>query len=216
MKDIPIFTADNGIATLILSEIFHSRRAYVLVRSVWTDAGALLEECRGFCRACGAEEIYASWETNELPAEHAYDMAEMCCKKADLPAPTRIVELEDLTQANGPTYLEIYNSCYHNLPGAATYGNRDLARLCGEELAYLAKVNGHYAGVAEISRKGLEGIAVLPEFHGLGYDLAIAVLNRVPSVNLKLKVANTNVRARALYERLGFRETGILSRWYVL
>ena len=216
MKDIPIFTADNGIATLILKEIFGTGRAYVLVRSVWTDAGALLAECRQFCRACGAEEIYASWEQAELPGNHAWDLVEMTCRKDALPKDGKPVDLEELTEDTGPAYLEIYNRCFHNLPGSASYGNRDLQRLYGEELAYLARVDGKPAAVAEISRDGLEGIAVLPEFRGLGYDLSLAVLDKVPSMNLRLKVANTNERARRLYTRLGFRDREVLSRWYRL
>ena len=35
MKDIPLFTSDCGLATLILREIGWSGSAYVLVRSVW-------------------------------------------------------------------------------------------------------------------------------------------------------------------------------------
>ena len=56
MKNIPMFTSAYGIATLILREIPWSGSAYVLVRSVWNDqTAALLEECRGFCRAVGAK-----------------------------------------------------------------------------------------------------------------------------------------------------------------
>ena len=216
MKDIPVFTAANGIATLVLKEIPHCGRAYVLIRAVWTDAAALLEECRGFCRACGAEEIYASWDTEELPAAPAYDLLEMTCRKADLPQPTAPVQLVELCPENGPQYLEIYNRCFHNLPGAATYGNQDLQRLYGEELAYLAVVDNQFAGVAEISKDTLEGIGVLPEHRGLGYNLALAVLDRIPSVNLHLKVANTNERALALYTRLGFRVQAVVRRWYLL
>ena len=56
MKNIPLFTSSYGLATLILKEISWNGRAYVLIRSVWNDqTAALLEECRGFCRAAGAE-----------------------------------------------------------------------------------------------------------------------------------------------------------------
>ena len=42
MKNIPIFTAVNGTASLILQEIPISGKAYVILRSVWTTAEALL------------------------------------------------------------------------------------------------------------------------------------------------------------------------------
>lgn len=216
MKDIPVFTAANGIATLVLKEIPRCGRAYVLVRAVWTQAEALLEECRGFCRACGAEEIYASWDTETLPCTHAYDLLEMTRPKAGLPPPDASVTVEELRPDNGGAYLEIYNRCFHNQPGAASYGNRDLERLYGEELAYLGAVDGQYAAVAEISKDSLEGIAVLPEAHGMGYPFALSVLSRIPSPILHLKVANTNERAIRLYTRLGFETRAVVRRWYLL
>ena len=85
MNDIPVFTGAHGVATLVLRQIPWSGCAYVLVRSVWTDAAAFLQECLGFCRVCGAKQVFASWELEELPAEHAYDMLQMQMEKADLP-----------------------------------------------------------------------------------------------------------------------------------
>lgn len=216
MKDIPVFTASNGIATLILREIPHSGRAYVLLRAVWTNPADLLDECCGFCRACGAEEIYAAWDAEELPAQHAYDLLEMTCPKADLPQPTQSVRLVELCPDNGKQYLDIYNRCFQSVPGAQTYGNQDLQRLYGEDLAYLAEVDGQFAGIAEISKDALEGIGVLPEFHGLGYHLALEVFARIPSAILHLKVASTNERALSLYDRLGFHVHGVAHRWYLL
>ena len=217
MKNIPMFTSSCGLATLILKEIAWNGRAYVLVRSVWNDqTAALLDECRSFCRAVGAEEIYASWDAEELPAEHAWDMIDMACPKSALPAPRQTVELEQATPETAEDYLRIYNQCFRDVPAAASYDRKSLEPLYGEELIWLAKVHGQYAAVAEISKEGLEGIAVLPEFRGLGYDLAAAVLRMVPSTEVRLKVASTNVRARRLYDRLGFAETGISRRWYRL
>ena len=216
MKNIPVFTSAYGIATLILREIPWNGCAYVLVRSVWNgQAAALLEECRGFCRAVGAKEVFAVYETEELPAEHAYDMIAMARPKAGLPE-GKPVELEPLTRENSGAYLEIYNSCFAAVPSAASYDRDSLEPLYGEELAWLAKVDGVYAGVAEISKEGLEGIAVLPEYRGLGYDLALAVLQMVPSTMLRLKVASTNSRALCLYERLGFSREAVQKRWYRL
>lgn len=217
MKNIPMFTSSCGLATLILKEIAWNSRAYVLVRSVWNDqTAALLDECRSFCRAVGAEEIYASWDAEELPAEHAWDMIDMACPKSALPAPRQTVELEQATPETAEDYLRIYNQCFRDVPAAASYDRKSLEPLYGEDLAWLAKAKGQYAAVAEISKEGLEGIAVLPEFRGLGYDLAAAVLRMVPSTEVRLKVASTNVRARRLYDRLGFAETGISRRWYRL
>jgi ribosomal protein S18 acetylase RimI-like enzyme len=151
----------------------------------------------------------------ELPAEPAYDMIRMARPKAGLPEPGKL-ELAPLDRENSAAYLEIYNRCFITVPSAASYDQNSLEPLYGEDLAWLAKVNGQYAGVAEISKEGLEGIAVLPEYRGLGHDLALAVLQMVPSPVLRLKVASTNTRAITLYQRLGFIPECVEKRWFYL
>ena len=214
MKNIPVFTATNGTASLIFQEIAVSGKAYVLIRAVWTTAAALLEECVQFCRAVGAETIYASWGVEELPGEHAYDLIAMSCPKAALPQPRQPLTPEPLTPDNGEDYLAVYNRCFRAVSGAATYGQKDLKRLYDQDTAWLVYRDGVCAAVAEISEEGLEGIAVLPEYAGLGFDLAATVLQMVPRTTVSLKVASDNPRARRLYDRLGFRETGLVSRWW--
>ena len=216
MKNIPIFTAVNGTASLILQEIPISGKAYVILRSVWTTAEALLEECRQFCRAAGAETVFVSYGTEPLPAAHAYDLIAMTCPKASLPQPRQTVELIPLTPENGGAYLEIYNRCFRQVPGAATYGQRDLRRLYGKDLAWLVRRQDAWAAVAEIGEEGLEAIGVLSPFRGLGFDLAATVLRLVPAEMLRLKVAGTNRRALELYARLGFSAERVVSRWWRL
>ncbi len=215
MKDIPLFTGRHGIGSLVLKEIPVSGRAYVLVRGIWNgETEAFLQECVGFCRSAGAETVYASYETAELPGIHAYDMLSMELEKANLPRPTETVELESLTRKNGQAYLEIYNRCFRDVAGAASYGKQDLERLYDKGCAFLAKVDGTYAAVAEISEQGLEGIAVLPLYRGLGYELALTVLPMVPRKTIRLKTASTNENALALYRRLGFDSVEVVSRWW--
>ena len=215
MKDIPVFTGAHGIATLVLKEIPWSGCGYVIVRSVWDDAAAFLEECLGFCRACGAEQVYASWGLAELPAPHGYDMVELQMKKSELPQ-GRNIEIEELTKETGRMFLNVYDRCFQSVPNAASYSEKDVARLLGEETAYLVFRDGVCAAIAEISKEGLEAVAVLPAYRGLGYDLTRTVLERVPSLTLKLKTASTNERALRLYKRLGFQQTAVLSRWWKL
>lgn len=216
MKNIPLFTSSFGLATLILREIPWSGRAYVLVREVWGDAAALLDECRGFCRAAGAGEVYAAWAEGfeTLPAAHAYDMLAMSCQKAALPVGT--LPLVPLSRENAGAYLDIYGRCFRDVPGAASYDRKSLEPLYDEELAWLVPVEGGYGAIAEISKTGLEGIAVLPEHRGLGYPLAATVLQMVPNSTVHLKVASTNHRALMLYRRLGFTESGLARPWYQL
>ena len=215
MRNIPMFTAANGMASLILREIPYSGRAYIMVRSVWNgQTDALLQECAQFCRAAGAKEIFASDGKKDLPAEHAYDILRLTAERDAMPVPEQPVELEPVSGKNGSTYLEIYNSCFRDVPGAASYDKKDLQRLMTQENGFLARKDGAYAGVVELDSDGIAGIAVLPRYRGLGYDLALTALQQVKAETLCLKVADTNHRAMALYRRLGFGNDTLVSRWW--
>lgn len=216
MKDIPMFTGTYGLASLVLKEISATGRAYAVIRAVWNGkTEGFLQECKEFCRAVGAENVYVSYGSEELPAEPVYDMIAMEREKAGLTQGSP-VELEPLTPENGQVFLEIYNTCFRDVVGASAYGKEDLLRLYDTDCAFLAKKEGAYAGIAEISETGLESIAVLPRYRGLGYDLALAVLPMVPRKTLRLKVASTNERAISLYKRLGFSAVETLDRWWRL
>ena len=64
MTDIPVFTAADGIATLILHEIPARKEGYILVRAVFGSLAGLLRECADFCRGAGAERVYAGGEAD--------------------------------------------------------------------------------------------------------------------------------------------------------
>ena len=59
MKDIPVFTTENGAASLILGEIPYRGEAFVRIQDS-LEPESLLKECVSFCRMCGAERVYAS------------------------------------------------------------------------------------------------------------------------------------------------------------
>ena len=68
LKDIPLFTTDAGIASLLLGEVSYRKEAYVRIRSVQPGKLAeLLEECISFCRMVGAERVFALMD--EAPDE---------------------------------------------------------------------------------------------------------------------------------------------------
>ncbi len=60
MRDIPDFTCEYGVASLVLREIPRSGAAYcMVVQAVPGCEKQLLNECRSFCRMAGAERVYA-------------------------------------------------------------------------------------------------------------------------------------------------------------
>lgn len=78
MKDIPVFSCPDGIATLILREVPFRGEGYILVRGVFGTLEGLLAECAGFCRAAGAERLFAAGEADfsGYPAAHPHPWAQ--------------------------------------------------------------------------------------------------------------------------------------------
>jgi len=217
MKDIPFFTCEAGVATLILREIPRKGWAYVLPRS-W-QAGqfpALLEKSRRFCVMAGAARVSAGTDEPMEDFAHLHDLVEMRVRRADLPAPNQAVRLVSVGPENEDEFLRIYNELFMPVPNAATYMPDDLERILREEQAVLAEVGGRWAGIGEWRGSELRAVGVLPEFRGLGAPLTLALLGRMEGGELTLRVSTANPRAVRLYERLGFRQTAILSRWYEL
>ena len=59
MRDIPVFDTQYGVASLVLKEIPYQQTAYITIQSS-CEPEMLLQECVGFCRACGGARIYAT------------------------------------------------------------------------------------------------------------------------------------------------------------
>ena len=61
MRDFPFFSTEYGVASITLREIPYTRQGYIWVQTV--QKGSLLrhlKECAQFCRAAGAERVFAA------------------------------------------------------------------------------------------------------------------------------------------------------------
>ena len=59
MRDFPMFTTENGIASLILKQIPYWGSAYIRIQDS-KEPEMLLAECVDFCHCAGAQKIYAT------------------------------------------------------------------------------------------------------------------------------------------------------------
>ena len=215
MKDIPIFTGQFGIATLILREIPHKRWAYVMVRSAREGKlEALVEECGQFCRMAGAERVLATADEPLTFLPHVHDMLELICDRTALPPLEAPVELVPVDGENWLQFRSIYNALFRKIPNAVTYTEGDLPRVLEQGRAYLAMERGRAAGIGVCQGQELSAIGVLPDFRGLGMRLALTLLASMPGETLALRVSSSNGPALRLYEKLGFRRNRVLSQWY--
>ncbi|MBR4864930.1 MAG: hypothetical protein IKU07_10160, partial [Oscillospiraceae bacterium] len=122
MHDIPFFQTENGIASLILKEIVYKKIAYIRIQNA-LHPDALLQECIDFCRAVGAEQIFATGN-NHLTKYPLYtSIVDMACNKNEIP----IVNL-NLVPADKDNYEQwrrIYNERMYSVPNAATITLQD-------------------------------------------------------------------------------------------
>ncbi len=217
MNNIPVFLSQGGTATLVLSEIPFSKKAYIYLRTV-RQLALLIEESAAFCRQCGAETCFltGSEETPHLPLRHAFDVLLLSVEKRWLPEQP-LVPLTQVTAGNDQVYLSVYNQCFRNISGAITYDQRHLQRIVREQQqAFLALCpDGTPWGMGELHENELAAVAVLPEFRGRGAALTYSLLQHCPGPKITLSVASDNRAALALYEKLGFHVSGLQARWYL-
>lgn len=118
MKDIPVFSCPDGIATLILREVPFRGEGYILVRGVFGTLEGLLAECAGFCRAAGAERLFAAGEADfsGYPAAIRI-LGRSAPRESLLPAP-EAVRLVPVTEETAADWAREYNARFRAVPAA--------------------------------------------------------------------------------------------------
>ena len=211
MKNIPVFSTENGVGSLILREIPYKGIAYVRIESTQTPK-EFVEECVQFCRMAGAEKIYATGHSylETFPLHTA--ILRMSCQKNALPDTD--AALMPVTNETVGQWLSIYNERMMNVDNAAFKTSADCDQLLKNGNGYFVHRDGVLLGVGIAAEDTIDAvISVVP---GAGKDVLLALTHALFSEQIVLDVASTNHRAIALYERLGFLKTAERSRWYKL
>ena len=209
MKDIPMFTTEYGVASLVLKEIPYKATAYVKLLSS-LEPEKLLQECVQFCRMCGAERIDATGD----PILENYPLVTaiyaMQCP-TDALAPTDAC-LFPVTEQTLSRWLAIYNERMASVPNAAYMDSRDGRELLKTGDGYFVHRDGKLLGIGKAAGDTID--AVIATEKGMGETVVRTLAGVLQSETVVLTVAATNNRALRLYERLGFVKTAELSRWY--
>lgn len=211
MKDIPIFTTDCGVSSIILKEIPYREIAYIHIQDL--QPGGLeehLKECVGFCRAAGAERIYASGheELTQYPLHTV--ICQMALALTVLPQPK--ANLFPVTEETVGRFREYYNKGMVSVDNAATLTAWDERQILTDGGAYFVHEDGGLLGIGWM--KGSELAAIVSVKPGAGETIAQTLFTLADSDRITLEVASTNHKAIRLYEKLGFIQTGERSRWY--
>ena len=208
MRDIPVFTTEYGVASLALREIPYRQESYICIQSS-CQPKELLAECVAFCRACGAEKIYA--RNHEFLERYPLHTAVVKMRGIARVDESKVENLWPVTEETVTQWREFMNSRLKGVDDAATLESQDEREILESGSAYFVHTNGQLLGGGWIKNGSLRLIAAVP---GAGERVMHTLMSLQPDEPLELEVASTNLRAIRLYERLGFVKAEELRRWY--
>ena len=208
MKDIPVFTTEHGAASLVLSQIPMRQEAYVRLQAVG-DAAGLIEDCVGFCKACGAERVFATG--HNCLADYPLETTILFYQGQKSALPQTDACLWPVLPENVSTWREIYNRRMTSVPHAALIPALSEQELVDSNACYFVHRDGTLLGIGRVDENDLS--AVVSECKGCGSEIVSALASLIPEETIRLEVASANTRAIRLYERLGFLCVGEGDRW---
>lgn len=211
MKDIPMFTTEFGVASLSLSEIPYRKEAYIRVRTLQEGKLAeLLAECIGFCRAVGAETVYAA-DCDELDS-YPLKTAVIEMQGDAIVDWEKVEHIFPVTEQTVAQWREIVNSCMAGVDCAKTLTAADEKKIVSSGGAYFIHHNGELLGTGWMEDEKLLLICGIKP--GAGERIMHTILSLNDGGRIRLEVASTNARAIRLYEKHGFLRVRELLRWY--
>ena len=209
MRNIPVFTTEYGVGSLILREIPYRQEAYIRIQDT-KEPEAFLGECVDFCKAAGAERIYGTGHP--------------CCE--NYPLHTAVLQMQGDVTGLGDTdaavfpvvekslsrFREIYNEKMSRVPNASFLTEADAREILKEGSGYFVHREGELLGIGVVKEPRLLALAACRK--GAGETVVKALCHTFADRQVLLEVASANGKACSLYERLGFVPTAELSRWY--
>lgn len=209
MRDFPVFPTEYGVASLILKEIPYRKTAYITIQAS-QELEKLLEECAGFARMCGAEQVWATGV--DMPEGYPLHTAvyEMTCQTwLD---EEKLACCFPVTEQTVGRWRQIYNERMAGVDNAATLEGRDEEKILTSGGAYFVHDRGRLLGIGWVEESTLLAMAAVEP--GAGERVMHTMMSLLPGQVMRLEVASTNARAIRLYEGLGFVKTREVFRWY--
>ena len=209
MRDIPLFTTQNGVASLLFKKIPFTGEAFVHIRDT-ADCNALVRECVDVCRMAGGETVYATGHGKLTAYPLACAVLRYRVHK-DLLAMTEAVAIP-ITMEQKAWWRDVYNRKMASVMGASPLSESETDRLISEEKAFLIYLACSAIGIGVAYDGEIQAVAALVP--GGGQDSVLALANLLDSDTVALCVASNNEKAIALYSALGFCQTGVEANWY--
>lgn len=208
MQNIPMFTSEYGVASLVLREIPYRQEAYICIQSS-CQPEELLAECIGFCRACGAERIFA--RNHEILEKYPLHTSIIKMRGIARVDESKVENLWPVTKDTIPKWREFMNQRLKDVDNAGTLVSQGEKEILESGGAYFVHKNGELLGGGWLKDGELLLLAAVP---GAGERVMHTLMSLQPDGAMELDVASTNSRAIRLYEKLGFVKTEELRHWY--
>lgn len=209
MKNIPLFTTNSGIASLILEQIAFNQTAYVRIQSSDDPAG-FIRECIDFCRAVGAVRIFAAGDM--IPNEYVFSgsVVRMSRDRSGLQSST--ASLVSVTRENIDNFRQIYNQRMYSIPNASSLSILKAQQLISDASGYFVYQCGELIGIG--IAKGEWVHAVVSMKRGMGETVMLALNSILHGEKIHVELIDSNLPAKSLYDRMGFLTYETVSRWY--
>lgn len=209
MRDFPVFTTENGVGSLVLKEIPYRKVAYITIQdSLFPEA--FLAECVDFCRAVGAERIYACGHEYLKAYPMHTKVIQMCGSVSSLEETDAC--LFPVTDMTLDRWREIYNTRMKLVDNASYMSEQTARELLEGGDGYFIHRSGELLGIGKASGNRIDCIASVKP--GSGREILCALALGLLSDPLVLDVATTNTKAIQLYTSMGFIPTKEISTWY--
>ena len=209
MRNIPMFTTEYGVASLYLQEIPYNGKAYIRIQAT-ASPEKLLEECIGFCRACGAEQVFATGDAYLESFPVSAVLHRMRALRESLPQTDAL--LFPVLPEHGDYWRKIYNEKIAGIDNAAYMDGNDLKQMLAKGDGYFVHRDGRLIGIGRASGGTVDFLAATEK--GAGRDVLAALASLLTEDTVSVTVAESNCRAMALYQRLGFVPVEEVDRWY--
>lgn len=211
MRDIPVFTTENGVASLVLREIPYQGAAYITLQDTLSPK-ELLAECVDFCKMAGAERIYATG--NGWLEKYPVYTTVVKMQRSREGLPESNAALFPITEKTAAQWRSLYNERMKDVPNASTMTREEGRQLIAKGGGYFIHRGGEFLGIGIARGDKIEAIASVKP--GAGETVLLTLCSALFSDNVMLEVASNNEPAIRLYERLGFLKSELLRTWYAV
>lgn len=209
MKNIPVFTTEHGVASLILDQISFNGAAYIRIQSS-AEQNAFVKECLDFCKAVGADSVYMTGIA--VPQDHmgAFSLIIMERKRSGLAAVS--LDVIPVCKSNMDYFKSVYNEKMRNIPLASAMSSKDLDAVIQQKNGYLLYENGDLLGIGIADDGWIRSIIAVKR--GAGERILLALNQLLHGDTVRVELVDANIRAKRLYDRLGFRVSETIETWY--